>query len=122
MGSTRHLNGRDPAIAMLQVEGFLANHNPGLHFRGACMSLRAAPSRLTGFGGQSRNALQTKGTAGPPAIIREHTDARTSACRFEAGYRASWSLFPSGGYVWHHGSRAVHAGCGGGYGRWFVLS
>lgn len=89
MGSTRHLSGRDPAIAMLQVEGFLANHNPGEYFRGACMSLRAAPSRLTGLGGQSRNALQTKGTAGPPAIIREHTDARASACRLKQVFVSS---------------------------------
>lgn len=46
--------------------------------RGACM-LRAAPSKFTGLGGQSRDALQTQGTAGPPAIIREHTDARAQA-------------------------------------------
>ena|SRR5690242_7094903 len=123
MGSARDLNGRDTTIAMLQVEGFLANHNPGWYFRGACMSLRAAPSRLTGFGGPSRNALQTKGTAGPPAIIRVHTDARTSACRLKQVFVSS--IVESLPVWWIHRAPLIESiapGRGGGLGPWFVLS
>lgn len=75
-----------------------------------CVLLRQAHR----FWWSKQNALRTKGTAGPPAIIREHTDARTSACRLKqvfVMYRASWSLFPSGGYIWHYGLMAVHRVC-----------
>lgn len=83
MGSTRHLNGRDPVIAMLQVEGAPGESQSQCVFP-RCLHVTACCSvKLTGFDGQSRNPLRTKRTAGPPAIIREHTDARTSACRLK---------------------------------------
>lgn len=54
----------------------------GEYFRGACMPLRAAPLSSPVWMVKA-DALRTKGTAGRPVIIREHTSTHTQACRLK---------------------------------------
>ena len=126
MGSTPHLSGRDPAIAMLQVEGcpwrIIAT---SVYFRGACMSPACCSVKLTGLGGQSRMLCEPRGPpARPPSYENTQTRAQALAAWSRSLYRASWSFFPSGECKLHYRSRAVHHNCGdgGGYGRSVVLS
>jgi hypothetical protein len=101
----------------------LANHSHECVFPW-CLHVAACCSvKLTGLGGQSRMLCEPRGPpARPPSYENTQTRAQALAAWSRSLYRASWSLFPSGGYKLHYEWRAVHRNsCGGGYGRSVVL-